>query len=270
MKKPIMTLLLAALTMGVAAQTENPRGIYKMTTLTGKMGEVKAPYEQYKVCTDSVTLMVSFQNAFFNISNNDRMVFNYTGDQPKSENDKTTLIYDSNAEHFTLKWWSQYTNHIYFPKNDWCIEKYESGHYSNLERVAFDALTGKAVTDSHNPLIGTWRIVGYVDELRDVKKELPKLHEQYAKSKYFNSFAVYMPEYWVAVATGRSGGVDKIEYNGKNAFKVGNTTVRVKWLSKNRIAIEERIDYRIDWQILERVTDGQTPLGCIASQYVEK
>ena len=69
MKKSIITLLLVSLAMAATAQTENPRGIYKMMTLTGKVGEVKAPYEQYKVCTDSVTLMVSFQNAFFSIGN---------------------------------------------------------------------------------------------------------------------------------------------------------------------------------------------------------
>ena len=50
MKKPIFTLLIASLAMGATAQTENPRGIYKMMTLTGKVGEVKAPFEQYKVC----------------------------------------------------------------------------------------------------------------------------------------------------------------------------------------------------------------------------
>ena len=76
MKKPIFILLLATLAMGATAQTENPRGIYKMMTLTGKVGEVKAPYEQYKVCTDSITLMVSFQNAFFSISDNDHKVLN--------------------------------------------------------------------------------------------------------------------------------------------------------------------------------------------------
>ena len=92
MKKSIFTLLLASLAMGVSAQTENPRGIYRMMTLTGKAGEVKAPFEQYKVCTDSITLMVSFKNVFFSISNNDHKVFNYTGDQPKTESDKSTLI----------------------------------------------------------------------------------------------------------------------------------------------------------------------------------
>jgi hypothetical protein len=270
MKKTIFTLLLAYFAMGATAQTENPRGIYKMMTLVGKVGEVKAPYEQYKVCTDSITLMVSFRNAFFSIGDNDHKVFYYTGDLPKDENDKSTLIYDSNANHFSMKWWSQYTSHLYFPNNDWCIEKYESGQYSELGRIAFDALTGKAKVDPHNPLSGTWRIIGYVDELRDVKKALPKLHEQYRTGKYFNSFMVLSAENAVLITAGRGGAVDKVEFDGKNAYKMGNKTYRVKWLSKNRIAVEERIDYRIDWQILERVTDGQTPLSCIASQNMNR
>ena len=52
--------------------------------------------------------------------------------------------------------------------------------------------------------------------------------------------------------------------------KVGNKSYQIKWLSKNRIAIEDRIDYRIDWMILERMTDGTTPLQHIASRYTPK
>jgi hypothetical protein len=44
--------------------------------------------------------------------------------------------------------------------------------------------------------------------------------------------------------------------------------VHVKWLAKDRIAIEEKIDYRTDWKILERVIDGQTMLSRFASQEV--
>ena len=267
--KTILTMLLAALTMGVAAQTENPRGIYKMTLLTGKVGEVKAPFEQYKICTDSVTLMVSESGNVFNISNNDQKVFNYTGDQPKSENDKSSLIYDSNAQHFKVKWWSTYKTHLHFPYNDWCIEQYESGQYTEMSKIFFDALTGKAETDAANPLTGTWRFIGYVDELRDVKKQLPKMHEDYPTSKYFNTFMVFTPNNLTTLFT-RGGGIDKIELNGKKAYKVGNKSYQIKWLSKNRIAIEDRIDYRIDWMILERVTDGTTPLQHIASRYTPK
>ncbi len=267
MKKYILTMLLANLTMGVAAQTDNPRGIYKMTTLTGKVGEIKAPYEQYKICTDSVTLMVTEQGNRFSISDNDHQVFNYTGEQPKSEGDKRPLIFDSNAEQFKLKWWSTYTSHLYFPDNDWCTEKYESGKYSATSKVFFDALTGAAETDANNPLTGTWRFLGYVDELRDVKKALPKLHEQYPTSRYFNRFMVFTPQSLTTVFS-RGGGVDIIELNGKKAYTSAGKTYHIKWLSKNRIAIEDRVDYRTDWMILERVTDGSTPLSHIAGQYV--
>jgi hypothetical protein len=174
MRKIILTLLLVSFAVGATAQTENPRGIYRLMTLVGKNGEVNSPFHQYKVCTDSLTLMVVFQrNDVFSISNNDHMVFNYTGDQPKSEDDKSILVYDSNAEHFTEKWWSEYPYHMIFPHNDWCVEKYKSGEYTEESRTAFDALTGKAEVDASNPLSGTWRLIGYVDELRDVKKELP-------------------------------------------------------------------------------------------------
>jgi hypothetical protein len=268
--KMLMATAIISLPIIVNAQTENPRGIYKMTTLTGKLGEVKAPFEQYKICTDSVTLMVTEQAAFFSICNNDYQVFNYTGDQPKFEGDRSTLIYDSNANQFKMKWWSTYTNHIHFPDNDWCIEKYESDTYSEKGKVFFGALTGKAEADAANPLTGTWRFIGYVDELRNAKKELPKLHEQYPTSKYFNSFVIFTPKDWTMIVGGASGGVEKIEYNGKKSYKVGNKTQQVKWLSKNRIALEEHIDYRTDWIIMERVTDGTTPLSHIASQFISR
>ena len=260
-------MLLVTLAMGATAQTENPRGIYKMTTLTGKEGEIKAPFEQYKICTDSVTLMVSEQNNRFSIGENDHQVFNYTGEQPKSEGDKSPLIYDSNSEQFKLKWWSTYSNHIHFPNNDWCIEKYESGKYSATSKVFFDAFTGAAKIDTSNPLTGTWRFIGYVDELRDVKKVLPKLHEQYPTSRYFNSFMVFTSQNLTTIFS-RGGIVDKIEIGSKKAYTSAGKTHQIKWLSKNRIAIEDRIDYRTDWMILERVMDGSTPLSHIAGQYV--
>lgn len=270
MKQTIFTLLLATLWVGANAQTENPRGIYRLMTLVGKNGEINSPYHQYKVCTDSLTLMVVFRGGIFSMNNNDHQIFNYTGSEPKSEDDKSILIYDSNAEHFTEKWWSDFRGHMIFPDNDWCVEKYQSGQYTEESRIAFDAMTGKAEVDAGNLLTGTWRFIGYVDELRDIKKRLSKLHEQYPKSKYFNSFVIFAPKDWTMIAGGTGGGVDKIEYNGKKSYKVGNMTHQVKWLSKDRIAVEERIDYRTDWMILERVTDGTTPLSHIISQYIQR
>ena len=267
-----MTLLMAAAFLSLPvmsdAQTENPRGIYKMMTLTGKQGEIKAPFDQYKICTDSVTLMFSVQGATFQIGDNDHKVFNYTGEQTKDENDKSTLIYNSNAEHFTMKWWNAGRGHIYFPDNNWCIEKYEANQYSETARKAFDALTTTPIVDKTNPLLGTWRVLGDVDELRDIKKALPKMHESYEASKYYNSFYIFSPKTFALVVRLQGVVVNPVEYEGKKAYKLNDHTKQVKWLTKDRIAVEEKIDYRTDWKILERVTDGQTMLSRIAGQNV--
>lgn len=258
-----------SLPVALAAQTENPRGIYKMTTLTGRIGEMRAPFGLYKICTDSVTLQVVAQGAVFRISDIDHRALNYTGEQPKTEGDRSTLVYESDARGFKLKWWSDYPNHPFYPKDDWCIEKYEAGQYTEKDRVFFNALTGTAAVEGNNPLTGTWRVIGYVDELHDVKKELPQLHGQYPKSKYFNSFIVLAPGSCTMV-TKTGGNVGEVSYHGKKSFRIGNVVKQVKWLSRDRIAVEERIDYRTDWMILERVTDGSSPLHHIAGQYVEK
>ena len=264
-----MKLLMAAACLSLPivsnAQTESPRGIYKMMTLTGKQGEIKAPFDQYKICTDSVTLMLNVQGTSFQIQDTDHMVFYYTGEQPKDENDKSTLIYDSNADHFSMKWWSTYRNHAYFPENDWCIEKYEANQYSEPARLAFDALNAIPVADKANPLLGTWRVLGDVDELRDVKKALPVMLEKYEDSKYRNTFYVFTPQSFALVMLGRGGIANPVEYIGKKAYKLGfNNVSKVKWLTKDRIAVEEHIDYRIDWKILEHVNDGQSMMSRIA------
>ena len=46
---PILVAL-ASLPLTSIAQSENPRGIYKMMTLTGKLGEIPSPFDQYKIC----------------------------------------------------------------------------------------------------------------------------------------------------------------------------------------------------------------------------
>jgi len=267
MKKTVVTLLFASLALGTTAQTENPRGIYKMATLTGKVGEVIAPFEQYKICTDSLTLMVAERNGTFVITDNDHCVFNYTGEQPKTDGDKGPLIYDSGPAEFKLKWWSPYVGHLYFPKDDWCIEKYVSGQYSAKGRIFFDALTGKPEADKSNPLIGTWRFIGFVDELHDMGKVLPKLRQDYPSSKYYNSFMVFLQKHVISISA-RGGRVDDIYYDGRKGFRSNNTNTQTKWLSKDCVAVEFSVDYRTDWMILERVVDGSTPLSAIAGQYV--
>ena len=65
-----------------------------------------------------------------------------------------------------------------------------------------------------------------------------------------------------------NGIVGNVEYDGKNALKKGTQTRQVKWLSENRIALETRTNFNAGWQILERVTDGQTVMSRIMHAYL--
>ena len=267
--KMLLTAAFASLPMALSAQTENPRGIYRMATLTGKTGEVKAPFEQYKICSDSITLTMSVRGSDFRFTDTDHKVFDYTGPEPLTKDSRETLIYDSNSEHFVMKWWSTLDYHLYFPKDDWCIEKYEASGFSETGRAVADALNARVTADKGNPLLGVWCVIGEIDELGKTKKQIGQLHERYTESRYFNKFMVFMPDDWVLLS-GTGGGVKKIEYEGKNAYKIGGYSTAVKWLSKDCIALEERIDFRRDWIVLERMPDGVTPMSRIISQYVAR
>ena len=251
------------------AQTENPRGVYKMMTLIGKMGEIKAPFDQYKICTDEGTLMVFIQNNVFQITDTDRRVLNYTGSEPKDENDKSTLIYDSDAEHFTLKWWNTTPNHLYFPEKAWCIEKYQANQYTFTGRIVFDALMNPPATNKKNPLVGTWRLIGYVDELNNAKKDLKALHDNYERSRYYNTFIVVTPSEEILV-TYRGGAVSNYQYVNKKTIQNGNKTCSLKWFSNDCVAVSEQIDYRTDYQIWERVTDNTPLFDVIKSYYMRR
>jgi len=92
--------------------------------------------------------------------------------------------------------------------------------------------------------------------------------ENYESSKYYNTFYIFSPETFALVVRLQGDVVNAVEYEDKKTFKLNNNTKHVKWLTKDRIAIEEKIDYRTDWKILERVTDGQNMLNRITSQIV--
>jgi hypothetical protein len=253
------------------AQTENPRGVYKLMAQTDKNGNLsRNTYDGYKICTDSITLMFTVQGCIYYLSNMDDEIFNYTGEEPDAHNATAIRIFNSNAEHFTQKWWSTYANHLIFPHNDWCTEYYESGKYSENAKVILDALMSPAASDSKMSIIGTWRIVGMMDELRDVKKQLGKLHENSPQRN--NGYLLLTPNNAIMFSGGR-GSIDPVAYEMKGKkIKIGSgqrvQEQSITWLGKDYFAMEVHIDYRTDYQIWERVS-GATPLfNRIASQNV--
>ena len=272
--KTTCTTLLAVLSLTFSAicygqvnltSNENPRGVYKLTGIIDKTGtRIKAPFDQYKICTDSVTLMMSVQGNRFSLGKNDRKVFNYTGEEPDAHDATATRIFDSNAEHFTLKWWSTYSSHLIFPNNDWCTEFYESGQYSQKGRLILNALMSSPASDPKNPLVGTWRILGQMDELRDVKKELKRLKENPAKNIYNVITTFHIIDF-----SGSYGDIYPLEFINKKSIKINLKVHGIKWLTKDIVAIEvyKNDNAGIDYQILERMPN-QTVLEAVASRYV--
>ena len=249
--------------------TENPRGVYKLVRLIGRGGDTfNEPFDQYKICTDSVTLMLVVSGNRFLLSKNDSRTFNYTGEEPDPQDSTATRIYNSNQQHFTLKWWSRSGSGAIFEDNGWNTEFYESGKYSLPGQVIFDALMSPGQSDKSNPLIGTWRAVGMMDELRDTKAELQRIHEEDEKrspaSKWYH---ILTPTHFINL-NARQGTVHNITYKSKKSVAIGPTTYRIAWLGKDRIAIEIHEDFHTDYEIWERLPDTLPVFDRLADVYV--
>lgn len=270
--KHLLTAMLAltASCLYTSAQTENPRGIYKMSFIDDKTGaKIQAPYDQYKICTDSVTLTASIQGYRFSIGNNDARVLNYTGEEPDMQNATATRIFNSNEKHFTLKWWSQRAGHMFFPQNNWCTEYYESDLYSSTGKIIFDALQSKApAMEKKNPLYGHWHIINVYDEMPDVKAAVKKLVKNNEEPQYRgNDIIILTPTHFIYTG----GQCLDASTDGKSFIEVkqGKTQTaayKVYQISKDYIAIEKKRNQFTDYELWKRITDDITPLSRIAAR----
>lgn len=265
MKRTFIFLLFAVVAVVGKAQSDNPRGIYKMMTLEGKNPPVNAPFDQYKIVTDEITLTLRVESdGQFVLANNDGETLNYTGSEPRTENDHGRLVFDSNAQHFTLKWWSTERDHIYFPDGGWVTECYESGKYSEYGSIIFKALLQGYKPDEATPLLGTWRQLGCVDELRDIEKAVASMEENYATSRWRGLFMTILPGHIVYYKVVNEGefrvngvAVNDISCPDNNTLKMGDVPCRVTWLGKDKMAVEMKDgDWRTDYVIYSRVTSN--------------
>lgn len=118
--------------------------------------------------------------------------------------------------------------------------------------------------DPKNPLIGTWRLIGMMDELRNTKKELKRIRE----NPIVRTYTIFTPHHIVAISRNTGSLFPSPNPYNKKVFKVGQNENKITWLSPDLIAIEIRQDYRTDYEILERVTHG-TAFDDISSYYTK-
>lgn len=270
MKHLLTTIAMCTVSaLSVHSQTDNPRGIYKLTKLIDKTGsEVLAPYDQYKICTDSVTLTAIIAGNRFQIKKTDFQIFNYTGEATDSKDSTATRIFNSNDKHFTMKWWSTVDYHVYFPKNDWCTEYYSAESYSNTGNIIFKALQDIPTEDKQHPLYGNWHIIGLYDELVDVKKALKTIKKNNEQKYTGKDIAIITPQNFIYTG----GQILDLESDGKTYLNISvpgnNAHLKVYRLSADYVAVAKKRNQFTDYELWKRIADNVTPLQRIAAKYM--
>ena len=301
-KQTVVKLFLSAILVAFAAsshaQTENPRGIYKLMALKGKV-EVK-PYisDIYKIITDSVTMRLIISDKSvnrFKIDIPDFKPFNYTGERTVADdNDKSQQIYDSDSMRFTQKWWctarEASPNHPIFPNNDWCYEFYESGSYSPVGKNLFNVINA-VPADAKNPLIGTWKSLATIDNLPaqnaeeaikqmqrvDNWKDVLKFLANTKESGFpFVEYFVFTPTHYVAALQPKQkflvmGVCTGITYGENDSFTLDgdDQTYKIYWLLDGSIILRGQAGDKTLYRFFERLDDKQTLLSRISSNFIK-
>jgi len=175
MKKILLLFILTAISsVSALAQQENPRGLFKLQKFIYDDGSEKvAPFNQYKYCTDYITLQIELvedkarSTTGFHISNNDHKSLSYTGNVPVGEDGKGTQIFDSSKKGFTLRWYNTtMLNHQLFPYDSFISETYtaEKVMPANMQEV-FNMLNGNIKAKKQNKFAGTWKRRGMTDRV---------------------------------------------------------------------------------------------------------
>ena len=218
------------------ANQENPRGAYKLIDFVGRDGSTFKPVEeQYKICTDSMTLTLNVKGDKFDFSiRKGDGIFDYTGEEPDVYDPHAPRIYDSNAQRFSFKWWSEgYLDRPLLPTKDWCIEHYEAGKFSEAGKAIIDAFMSPDYRDESNPLIGVWRNRGTVTYIQDTEEVKRVLH---APQKNTASYSVLTPSKLLNIGAGK-GQIIPVRVINKDSLQMGSSMRAVTWLSPNTIAI---------------------------------
>lgn len=234
MKKIIFRLAALAACVLVAtnvqAQQENPRGIYKLMRTTIKSGEtVKAPIDQYKLCGDSACPMLIIHDPIerrnditpFELWNINKQPFNYTGD--RSAEELGNWIFDSNDEHFTLKWYSAFSAQPWMPAGGWVTEWYErKAPFSEKADWLFNALVKDYPAEKGN-LNGFW----------EVDEGLGKIYQLIDNGRVamYQAADVQSQDQLMRVA----GVIIPFRPSDNDVVKIGDNTYTMNWVDDNTV-----------------------------------
>lgn len=272
-KAAVLFLLLCPMTAWGQSDVDkqDPRGVYKLMTITSYGEERPSPFDQYKICTDSISLTVVVEgDGAFMIVRNDRDILNYTGDVTEGDTDTRVRVYDSNEQEFMLKWWSTYENHSLFPNNAWVVERYRAGEYSHHGSKIFPVITKQQARDRKNDLLGEWRIIGITHDMKDMKKQVERMKDENQVMTATTPMVVFTPEKFFMVLTGRGVGmmVD-VKYDNKNSVTYGGKAYPIRLMGSDVMIMEAMRDTGTSYEVYERLTDGRSIVSRVAERLVE-
>ncbi|MBR0045635.1 MAG: hypothetical protein IJP75_01955 [Bacteroidaceae bacterium] len=253
-KTILFILLLMGMNIGLHAQEgmkENPRGVYKFMNFVGRGGKTyEASEDQYKICTDSMTLTLNVTENYFEFRKRDGdKIFNYTGEEPDVNDPHASRIYNSGDKQFDFKWWSVgYADKPMFPKNDWCIEHYESGMYSKVGKEVVEACMLSNYRDESNPFIGVWQFVATLKNSPS-KEDVDQFLEKEGKNDSGRKqYRIVTPSH-IFFVDGMKGTAVRIKMNDKNSFEeffqMGSEMHTIQWLSPDTISVGADHEYLI-------------------------
>lgn len=173
MKKTITLIASLLITISSAfAQSENPVGLYRLQRLSYDNGQPDhiPEFVQYKYCSSTpLTLIVAVASPDdyrFTVRYDEPRPYIYTGKTPVGEDGKGTEIFDSNKNHFSLKWYNncRYDNKIIFPMNQFITEHYDKNNIEECMSRAIEMLEMKGKPATHR-FGGCWKFIGNVGKL---------------------------------------------------------------------------------------------------------
>lgn len=237
--------------------TMNPRGVYKLMDFVGRGGKTFGAIEdQYKICTDSMTLTLNVaDDQFLFIFRDGDKVFDYTGEEPDTLDPHSSRIYDSNIQRFSMKWWSEgYRDRPLFPAGDWCIEHYEAGKFSKKGKEIVEAFMSPEFRDETNPLIGIWHPLGSVMNLQDTVAVSTILKRVGTETNA--QYCILTPS-MLLNSDGKKGYITPVKITNQESLQINDKLRKVTWLSPDMVAIALQTGYTI-WG---RATGGKSLIG---------
>ena len=166
---------------------------------------------------------------------NDKEPLLFTGQRARGEDGRETQVYDSNKDHFTMRWYNSTNNSTIFPPNEFIDEFYDAKkEVEDDVRKVFDILETPVCKASKKRTVeGCWRCVGLVKEMegKRVISSILGLYDQ-------------QPQYYIF--KGNDALLMTYNYSSGSRYATQLTLAPFLQPKKNKINIPG-VEYTIEW-----------------------